>query len=101
MPLVYSLDSQTAIVTGGASGIGRATAALLAQADCTVAILDSDQENGSRIADEIGSKSFFVRCNIADLSDVDRAFGEVVKKTGRVDILVNNVGVWKPGGNIS
>jgi NAD(P)-dependent dehydrogenase (short-subunit alcohol dehydrogenase family) len=100
MPLTYSLKSQTAIVTGGASGIGRAVAELLARADATVAILDVNAEAAKKLVAHIGANAFFVPCDMADKNNVDFAYRQVIEKTGRVDILINNVGVWMPGGNI-
>ena len=100
MSLTYSLTGKTAIITGGASGIGRATAQLLADTDATVAILDTNEDKGVEIATTIGSNAFFVACDIADSSDIDRAFEEVKKRVGSIDILVNNVGIWVPGGDI-
>jgi NAD(P)-dependent dehydrogenase (short-subunit alcohol dehydrogenase family) len=100
MSLTYSLKGKTAIVTGGASGIGRATAQLLAQADATVAIFDLDSEKGEQVADTIGSEAFFVPCNMAENADIDRAYEHVIERTGQVDILINNVGIWVPGGDI-
>lgn len=100
MSLTYSLKGQTAIVTGGASGIGRATAKLLAQADCVVAILDFDKNNGTRVAKEIELGAFFVHCDMGNIAEIDQAYKEVIDRMGAVDILVNNVGVWRPGGDI-
>lgn len=100
MALTYSLKGKVAIVTGGASGIGRATAKLLAEADATVAILDVNEDKGSAISKEIGLDSFFIACNVAEIDDIDHAYEQVIDRTGHVDILVNNVGIWVPGGDI-
>lgn len=100
MPLTYSLAGQTAIVTGGASGIGKAVAELLAKADATVAVFDINAEAANKVVDGIEGNAFFVPCDMADKQSVSRAYQQVIDKTGTVDILINNVGVWMPGGNI-
>jgi NAD(P)-dependent dehydrogenase (short-subunit alcohol dehydrogenase family) len=100
MPLSLSLSGQNAIITGGAGGIGKATARLLAQAGAHVAILDVNAGAGQELAAELGDRAIFVACNMAKLEQIDRAYAEVITHLGHIDILVNNVGVWMPGGNI-
>lgn len=96
MAITLSLNGQVAIVTGGASGIGKATARLLAEAGARVYILDIDEQ-----ARKLETKLItFVRCDMASLSEIDAAFGSIVNAEDRLDILVNNVGIWVPGGDI-
>lgn len=78
------LDGRTALVTGGASGIGAACARALAQRGATVTVADLDEAGAATVADEIGGKPWAV-----DLSDVS-ALEDLELKT---DILVNNAGV--------
>jgi NAD(P)-dependent dehydrogenase (short-subunit alcohol dehydrogenase family) len=100
MSLSYSLENQVAVVTGGASGIGRATVDLLAQAGATVALLDIDDEAGERVVKKYGGRVFFLRCDLSDISAVDQAYQEIISRAGKVNILINNVGIWMPGGDI-
>lgn len=78
-----------AVLTGGASGIGAATADLLAARGATVAVLDRDVES-----DADASR---IRCDIADSEQVDGAIGTVAGTLGGIDILVNNAGIGAVG----
>ena len=100
MALTYSLDGQTAIVTGGASGIGKATATLLATAGAKVVILDIDENAGKQLATDIGPNALFIHCDMSELAEVDAAYRQITADIGLANILVNNVGIWMPGGNI-
>jgi 2-keto-3-deoxy-L-fuconate dehydrogenase len=80
-----------AIVTGGASGIGAATAALLAERGARVAVLDRD------ITDVDTTASTAVTCDITSVEAVDRAVSDVVAQLGGIDVLVNNAGIGAVG----
>jgi NAD(P)-dependent dehydrogenase (short-subunit alcohol dehydrogenase family) len=90
-----------AIVTGGASGIGEATAKLLAIEGAEVAIVDIDNENGRRVADEIneaGGTAGYWHMDISQEEEVENTFTEIYKKYGRLHILVNNAGIAGTAG---
>jgi NAD(P)-dependent dehydrogenase (short-subunit alcohol dehydrogenase family) len=90
------VKGKVAIVTGGGSGIGEATAKLLAQEGAKVAIVDIDDENGRRVAAEIqtdGGTADFWHMNISLEPEVDQVFSEIFRKHNRLHILVNNAGV--------
>jgi 3-oxoacyl-[acyl-carrier protein] reductase len=94
------LDAQVAVVTGGATGIGRAIADALADAGATVAILARNLERAQAACAEIvarGKSAHAFACDIADETQVNAAFDAVLKALGRLDILVNNSGVTKDG----
>jgi NAD(P)-dependent dehydrogenase (short-subunit alcohol dehydrogenase family) len=90
------VKDKVAIITGGGSGIGEATAKLMSKEGATVAIVDIDDENGKRVAKEIkaaGGKAEFWHMNIAAEKEVEKTFAEIDKKFGKVNILVNNAGI--------
>lgn len=86
------LEGQTCVVTGGASGIGLAIAEAFSSEGATVAILDFNME-AARTAAATLAGGFAVRCDVGDAGKVDLAFDEVKKRTGRLDVLVNNAGI--------
>lgn len=90
------VKGKVAIVTGGANGIGEATAKLLAREGAAVAIVDIDDENGRRVAGEIkkgGGVANFWHLDISIEKDVSRVFAEVYREYGKLHILVNNAGI--------
>lgn len=91
-----SLVNKTAIVTGGASGIGQETAFTLARAGAAVCILDINATKGQLVASKIfqlGGKSHFIQCDVTIYSNCERAVNQTIEKYGRVDILFNNAGI--------
>ena len=91
--LSRSVDGSTVIVTGAASGMGRATAHLFADEGAKVALIDIDESGLNRVADEVRTVSDNVLCLVVDLSDrlsVERAVSHVIEHYGSLDILVNN-----------
>ncbi len=89
----FDLSGQTAIVTGGATGIGEAIAKRLAEAGATVAVADLDKAGAERAAAALPNKSFGVQVDVSSPGSIQAAVEEVLRKTGRVHILVNNAGV--------
>ncbi len=90
---------QTAVVTGGAEGIGKAIAKRLAQEGARVALLDSDSAKLEKTRAEIAANSPGVLAVVADVSDeesVKAAVGRVVNETGRLDVAVNSAGIPGP-----
>jgi NAD(P)-dependent dehydrogenase (short-subunit alcohol dehydrogenase family) len=93
---MYDLKGKRAIITGGASGIGRATAVLLARAGAAVVIADLNVVDGLAVVDEItqsGGCGQFVRCDVTKATDCQSIVQSTVENNGSVDILVNNAGI--------
>jgi rhamnose utilization protein RhaD (predicted bifunctional aldolase and dehydrogenase)/NAD(P)-dependent dehydrogenase (short-subunit alcohol dehydrogenase family) len=90
------LARQIAIVTGGGSGIGAATARALARAGAEVAVLDRDRATAALVAREIGKTALAIACDVTKPENVRAAFDEVSKRLGGVDIVVSNAGAaWQ------
>jgi len=87
----FGLRGKVAVVTGGASGIGRGCAEFLRQMGTEVAIVDLDEERGSEVADGIDGR--FFACDVTARADCERAVARIEKTFGRIDILVNSAGV--------
>jgi 3-oxoacyl-[acyl-carrier protein] reductase len=95
-----TLAGKTAIVTGGAQGIGRAIAETLAKAGADVAVADLDpgrSQEAVAAIEKIGRKALNIKVNVADANDTKAMVEEVMKAWGRVDILVNNAGITRDG----
>lgn len=96
MTPIPGLEGRTAIVTGGASGIGRATARLFAEAGANVVIADLNAEGAEQAAADIGERGGTALAVTGDLSDpavISRLVSETEDRFGGTDILVNNAGV--------
>ena len=93
---MFSLDGHTAIVTGGASGIGLATAQTLAGIGANVVIADLNEDMGLAVAEELrtdGAESFFVRTDVADANDVNALIEAAVSRFGSLEIVMHFAGI--------
>ena len=90
-------EGKVAVVTGGGSGIGRATCLRFAEEGAAVAVAEIDDAHGKAVAEEIaraGGKSLFVRTDVADENSVRAAVSRIAESLGRIDVLVNNAAVF-------
>jgi len=94
------LQNRIAIITGGANGIGRATATRFAAEGARVAIWDLAEEAGRAGAAEIAGARFQA-VNVTDPASVESAVEEIVQAWGRIDILVNNAGILRDAQLVS
>ncbi|RKS67731.1 NAD(P)-dependent dehydrogenase (short-subunit alcohol dehydrogenase family) [Actinomadura pelletieri DSM 43383] len=92
-------DGRVVLVTGGASGIGRAIAAAFAAAGDRVVIADRDAESAARVAKEIDADS--VTMDITDVDSVTTGVAHVAETVGPIEILVNNAGLVAGGGPLA
>lgn len=94
------LDGKTAIVTGGASGIGKAITRVFADEGAQVAILDVDRtaaEETVRALDGDGGEVSFFECDVSDAAQVSTTVEAVVGEFGRLEVLINNAGIAHVG----
>lgn len=91
------VDNKVALVTGGARGIGRATAELLASEGACVAVADVNLSGAEDVVSGIearGGKALAVEADVADETQIDAMYDAVLRHFGRVDILHNNAGIF-------
>jgi NAD(P)-dependent dehydrogenase (short-subunit alcohol dehydrogenase family) len=96
------LKGKSAIITGSATGIGKATAKLFAHEGARVVVSDVD-EAGRQVVEAIsdgGGDAIFVRADVSRVEDVERMVETTVRTYGRVDVLVNNAAVYLGDGSI-
>jgi 2-deoxy-D-gluconate 3-dehydrogenase len=93
---LFGLKGRVAAVTGGASGIGRASVELLAAAGAAVAVIDRDAATAEQVLAAVtkaGGHGIALAADVAKESEIDAAFESVVEKLGRIDVLVNSAGI--------
>jgi meso-butanediol dehydrogenase / (S,S)-butanediol dehydrogenase / diacetyl reductase len=98
-----SLEEKVCIVTGGATGIGEATALLLAQKGARVAVGDVNTVDGSQTVEAIskeGGEATFIECDVARQEDAERLVAETVDAFGKLDVLFANAGINPNEGNV-
>lgn len=89
-------EGRVAVVTGGATGIGRETAVRFAREGARVAIADVDDDRGEAVANEVrdaGAEALFRKTDVGREREVEALFDDVVETLGRVDVVVNNAGI--------
>ena len=91
------IEGKVALVTGGASGVGRATVELFVREGAQVVFTDLNADAGASLAAGLGGKAFFVLQDAASAADWDAVMATVRERFGRLDILVNNAGILIKG----
>jgi 3-oxoacyl-[acyl-carrier protein] reductase len=97
--MVKRSEGRVALVTGGARGIGQATADRLAEDGAAIAICDLDGDAAAATAAQIGKchgvKTIGLKCNVAIAAEVEAMVGEIAERLGSLDILINNAGITR------
>ena len=96
--VTVNLEGKTAIVTGGANGIGKAASVELAKAGASVVVCDINYEGAQAVAEEIrkaGGKGRAIRTDVSSEDDVNALVNQTLSEFNHIDILVNNAGVSK------
>jgi 2-dehydro-3-deoxy-D-gluconate 5-dehydrogenase len=96
---LFDLSGKTAVVTGGAKGIGYGIVLRLFEAGANVVISDMDDVTGERKAKALGKRCAFIHTDVSSESDVKNLVKKVVEKFGKLDIFVNNAGIF-PGSPV-
>jgi NAD(P)-dependent dehydrogenase (short-subunit alcohol dehydrogenase family) len=91
------LGSAVAVITGAGSGIGRATAHAFARRGARVVVTDIDAARATTVAGELVDQGVATRCDVTDLADLEAARNLALEHFGRVDLVMNNVGVLAVG----
>jgi NAD(P)-dependent dehydrogenase (short-subunit alcohol dehydrogenase family) len=89
----FGLKDRVCIVTGGAQGIGEACIRRFAREGAMTVVADVDSERGRALALEVGG--LFARCDVGDKAQVDAVVAATLQAHGRIDVLVNNAGIFK------
>src|ERR1700722_17310582 len=90
------LQGKVAVVTGGAGGIGKATAQLLVAEGASVGIGDVDAESGQQLAGSIGAAAAFKQTDVSEADQVQALVDFAVDRFGGLDIMFNNAGIGSP-----
>jgi len=91
------LKDKVCVVTGGAAGIGKATAQKFAQEGAKVVICDVNEEAGNALVAELGNDASFYKVNVTNRQEVQAWIDDVVVKYCRIDVLINNAGITRDG----
>lgn len=91
------VENKVVLITGGASGVGKSDALLLAAEGARVVVADVNCQAGQAVADEIGAHALFIELDVADETHWQRAIAKTLAHFGRLDVLVNNAAICPLG----
>jgi len=91
----FDFSDKVVVVTGAANGIGAACARLFSASGARLALWDIDAAAAEALAGELGSDARAIRCNVASRSEVEAATATTLAAFGRIDVLVNNAGIFR------
>ena len=90
---MQGLDGKRVVVTGGASGIGAATASRFLEEGAKVLVLDRDLDAGASITRELSNLQGVIQCDVSEIGQVRSATGKAIEMMGGIDVLINNAGI--------
>jgi NAD(P)-dependent dehydrogenase (short-subunit alcohol dehydrogenase family) len=93
----FDLDGAVCVITGGGSGIGRASAHAFARRGARIIVADIDADRAATVAGELGDDAIGARCDVTDIGDLAAIRDRALERFGRVDLVMNNVGVLAVG----
>jgi len=88
------LKDKVCAITGAGSGIGEAAARLFAKEGARVAVIEISEDNGRKVAEDIGNGAMFIKTDVSDPKSVEAAFATIREHFGRLDVLYNNASVF-------
>lgn len=94
------LDGKVALITGGARGMGAAEAQLFVDAGATVFITDVDDVEGAKVAESVGAQCHYLHQDVSKEEDWAAVVAQVEALCGRIDVLVNNAGIFRVMGTL-
>jgi NAD(P)-dependent dehydrogenase (short-subunit alcohol dehydrogenase family) len=95
---MFDLKGKVAIITGAGSGIGKVTALLFAKEGAKVVVADWSEDGGKETVKKIesqGGKAIFIKTDVSKVEDVEKMKNTTLEKFGRIDILINNAGIYR------
>ncbi len=98
------LKDKVSLITGGGSGIGRATCLLFAREGATVSVADYDEQGGQETVQQVqaaGGQAAFIRADVSKSGDVQYMLNTTVETYGRIDVLFNNAGIEGPSAKLA
>ena len=98
------LKDKVSLITGGGSGIGRATCLLFAREGATVSVADYDDQGGQETVQQVkaaGGQAAFIRADVSRSVDVQNMLNTTVETYGRIDVLFNNAGIEGPSAKLA
>ena len=91
------MENRVVLVTGGAAGIGKATALRFVEEGAKVVICDVNEDVGGKTVNLLGADASYYKVNVTSRADVQTWIEAVIAKYGRIDVLVNNAGILRDG----
>lgn len=98
--MTLRLDGKVAVITGGSSGIGEATAQMFVEQGAQVVLGDIQEDLGESVAERLGEGATFALCDVTQEDQVAELIGEAIAINGRLDVMMNNAGIVGARGPI-